>query len=329
MTVKKRPVDQTRRTLLKGGVIGSICSLVERPSRLFAHSVDSYDDTYGVLVDLSRCVGCRSCEAACNREHGLPAPEKPFNDFSVLTLQLDDSNHAEKRRTDEKCYTVVNRYELEGAPHPLYRKVQCNHCREPACLTSCFVNAYTKTPEGAVVYNPDVCVGCRTCMIACPFYIPAFTYSNAFEPRIMKCSFCYDTRLQYGRVPACVEACPQESLLFGKRRELVRRARRRIAKQSEKYQEHIYGELEVGGTSWLYISNVPFEKLGFDTTLQSEPILESVSTFLGIVPMVLTIWPALFAGFHLLSRRKDEQGTIGSEGSQGMGGAGEKEEAEQ
>ncbi len=293
--------NTTRRSLLKNSLVATVAAWLCKPKRGESHQVKKYPDTLGVLVDLTRCVGCRSCEAACNAEQHLPIPELPFSDTTVF----EDREHGRQRRTDDTCYTVVNRYEVAGLEHPLFRKVQCNHCQEPACVSSCFVNAYTKTPEGAVIYNPDVCVGCRTCMIACPFYIPTFKYSSAFEPQIMKCLFCYDTRLQYGRQPACVEACPQEALTFGRRDDLIRRGRRRIEEHGDKYIHHIYGEYEAGGTSWLYLSSVPFDQVGFSNEIPDEPILDSVKNFLGIVPMVLTIWPALFAGFHLLATRKE------------------------
>lgn len=258
-------------------------------------SFEGYPDGMGVLVDLTRCVGCRSCEAACNKEQGLPEPDVPFDDASVFE---------QKRRPDEKAYTVVNRYAVNGGKGPCYRKVQCNHCNEPACLTSCFVNAYTKTREGAVVYNPKVCVGCRTCMVACPFNVPAFSYSSATNPVIRKCIFCYDTRVRFGRPPACVESCPQEALSFGHRNELVKMGHERIRANTGRYVDHIYGEKELGGTSWLYLSAVPFDQVGFDTTLGNEPIISSVKDFLGIVPMVLVIWPVLFTGFHQLANNR-------------------------
>ncbi len=296
-----------RRRFLQGGVAASAAATLSLAKTSQAATFEGYPDAMGVLVDLSRCVGCRSCEAACNKEQKLPTPEKPFNDFSVF----DELHHGQKRRTDETRYTVVNRYEIPGREHPLFRKIQCNHCQEPACLTSCFVNAYTKTPEGAVIYDPDVCVGCRTCMVACPFYIPAFRYSSAFHPRIMKCVFCYDTRLSKGLPPACVEACPQEALTFGRRSDLLEVGRQRIRENQGTYVDHIYGEHEAGGTAWMYLSPAPFEQVGMDTTVPKEPILNSVKDFLSIVPMVLTIWPALFAGFHLLATRKEQlqQGT--------------------
>jgi formate dehydrogenase iron-sulfur subunit len=214
----------TRRSMLKNGLVGTMATLLMHPKAGVAHEIKKYPDSMGVLVDMTRCVGCRSCEAACNAEQNLPKPDQPFTDQAVF----EEQEHGRQRRTDETRYTVVNRYDLPEQDHPLFKKVQYNHCQEPACLSSCFVNAYTKTPEGAVIYNPDVCVGCRTCMVACPFYIPTFKYSSAFSPQIMKCIFCYDTRLKYGKPPACVEACPQEALLFGKRDDLIKIGRRRI-----------------------------------------------------------------------------------------------------
>ena len=293
----------TRRKILKSGLAASLAAFFVRPENSVSHQIKEYPDSLGVLVDLTRCIGCRSCEAACNAEQKLAAPDKPFTDAGVL----DELHHGQPRRTDEDHYTVVRKYDIPGRDHPLFRKVQCNHCQEPACVSSCFVNAYTKTPEGAVIYDPSVCVGCRTCMIACPFYIPTFRYSSAFSPRVEKCIFCYDTRLQHDRPPACVEACPQDALVFGKRKDLIKIARNRIERGRGSYVDHIYGEYEAGGTSWLYLSDVEFDKVGFDMTLPHQPILDSVKNFLGFVPMVLTIWPALFAGFHLLATRKDRQ----------------------
>jgi Fe-S-cluster-containing dehydrogenase component len=258
-------------------------------------------------VDLTRCVGCRSCEAACNNEQKLPAPDAPFNDKSVFR---------EKRRPTERAYTVVNRYDAKTAAGPVYRKIQCNHCNEPACLTSCFVNAYTKTKEGAVIYNSKVCVGCRNCMIACPFNVPGYSYSSAFNPVVKKCIFCYDTRLKNGKPPACVEICPQEVLTFGHRNDLLKIAHERIKETPDRYVDHVYGEKEVGGTSWLYLSSVPFDQAGFDTTLGNEPIISNVKEFLGTVPMVLSIWPALFTGFHLLSTRKGNHAEHGHDHSE-------------
>jgi len=290
--------ELNRRKFLKSGLVGSALAglLGKSKDTKAAQTFGGYPESMGVLMDFTRCVGCRTCEAACNKEQGLPEPARPFDDLTVL-------DH--KRRTTEGAYTVVNRWEIPGEDHPLFRKFQCNHCNEPACLTSCFVRAYTKTPEGAVIYDPTVCVGCRTCMVACPFYVPAYSYSSVLNPVIKKCIFCYDTRLKFGRPPACVEACPREVMTFGKRTDMIKLGHQRIRNNPDLYVDHIYGENEVGGTSWMYISSAPFEHLGFDMHLGNQPILSYVKEFLTIVPMVLTIWPALFAGFHILATRKD------------------------
>ncbi|HIJ89632.1 MAG: 4Fe-4S dicluster domain-containing protein [Desulfobulbaceae bacterium] len=294
-----------RRSFLKGGLAGGAAIAAVGTSKQAlagTQSFGGYPDSMGVLVDLTKCVGCRTCEAACNKEQGLPEPDKPFDDPSVFDERREGGL---PRRTSEKAYTVVQKYDVPGREHPLFRKVQCNHCNEPACLTSCFVNAYRKTPEGAVMYDPTVCVGCRTCMVACPFYIPAYSYSSATNPVVKKCIMCYETRLKFGRPPACVEACPQEVMTFGKRKDLLKLAHQRISEKPEAYVDHVYGETEVGGTAWLYMSDVPFDQIGYDTHLGTQPIINYVKEFLAIVPMVLTIWPALFTGFHLLSNRKD------------------------
>jgi len=297
----------SRRRFLAASLAGCAATTLAGPKKvLAAGSFTGYPDGMGVLVDLTRCIGCRSCEAACNKEQQLPAPDRPFDDPAVF----DQTFHggSQLRRPDEKAYTVVNRYRPEGTDKPVYRKVQCNHCSEPACLSSCFVNAYTKTPEGAVVYNPDICVGCRNCMVACPFNVPAYSYSSAFDPVIKKCIFCHDTRLKNGLPPACVEVCPQEALTFGKRKDLIEIAHQRIKTMPGRYVDHLYGEKELGGTSWMYLSAVPFEEVGFDPAPGNDPIIGNVKDFLSSVPMVLAIWPALFTGFHLLAKHKHDPG---------------------
>jgi len=291
----------SRRRFLAASVAGcAATTLASSKNALAAGSFAGYPDGMGVLTDLTRCIGCRSCEAACNKEQNLPDPAKPFNDMSVY----DETFHGgQQRRPDENAFTVVNRYTPEGSSKPVYRKVQCNHCQEPACLSSCFVNAYTKTPEGAVIYNSKVCVGCRNCMIACPFNVPGYSYSSAFDPVVRKCIMCYDTRLKNGLPPACVGICPQEALTFGKRKDLIKIAHERIKTHPGRYVDHVYGEKELGGTSWMYLSSVPFDQVNFDTTVSNEPIINNVKDFLGTVPMVLAIWPALFTGFHLLANK--------------------------
>jgi len=207
----------------------------------------------------------------------------------------------------------VNRYEVSNVPatgpqpgpRAIFRKHQCNHCLEPACASACFVRAFTKTPEGAVIYDPSVCVGCRYCLLACPFNVPAYEYNKALEPRVMKCTMCYP-RIRKGLLPACVEACPMEALTFGKREDVLRIARERIRKHPDRYVDHIYGETEVGGTSWLYLAGVPFQQLDLREDYQIRPAPEFTAGALGAVPMVIGLWPVLLIGLYAINQRKEK-----------------------
>lgn len=254
-----------------------------------------YPDSMAVLHDTVRCIGCRRCEAACNKVNELPAPDRPFEDLTVLE---------QKRRTTPKSYTVVNQVKQSDGRH-LFIKKQCNHCLEPACASVCFVAAFTKTPEGAVVYDPSVCVGCRYCMIGCPFEIPTYQYDQALTPQIMKCTMCYP-RIKEGLLPGCVEACPSEALTYGKRDELIEIARDRIRSFPNRYIDHIYGEKEMGGTSWLYLSGVPFSELGLREDLGEKPAPELTAGALSIVPMVVGLWPVLLTGIYAMNKRKEK-----------------------
>jgi len=256
-----------------------------------------YPDSLGVLFDSILCIGCRKCEAGCNKVNGLPPPDQPFDDLTVLN---------KKRRTNTGTFTVVNRYDhSQGIKSPLFRKIQCNHCLEPACASACFVRAFTKTKQGSVVYDASVCVGCRYCMIACPFEIPTYEYDKVLTPRIMKCTMCHP-RVIEGKLPGCVEICPTEALTFGKRKDLIKVARDRIRKYPVRYVDHIYGEHEMGGTSWLYLSGVPFKELGMREDLGVTPAPELTAGALSTVPMVAGLWPVLLTGLYAVSKRKEK-----------------------
>ncbi len=260
-----------------------------------------HPNAVGVLHDSTRCIGCRKCEAGCQKVNAsvLPTPdkykkpEKPFDDLTVLE---------KPRRTDFQRYTVVNKYTPEGSPAAVFRKQQCNHCQEPACASACFVKAFVKTPEGPVVYNPDVCVGCRYCMVACPFYVPTYDYGNAWNPLVYKCTMCAP-RIKEGKQPGCVEICPKDALTFGKRSDLVKLAHKRIAANPGLYHDQVYGESEMGGTNWLYIGPVAAPELD-QPVLGKTSAPELTSGALGSVAMVAGLWPVLLGGAYAISKRR-------------------------
>ncbi len=292
-------MDITRRNLIRW-LAGGTAAAAATPSASAAgatHQFEGYEGSFGVLHDTTLCIGCRTCEKACNEVNDLPEPDRPFDDVSVLET---------KRRTSSKAYTVLNAYNADdNEDGVVYRKSQCNHCLEPACASACFVRAFSKTPEGAVIYDPDVCVGCRYCMVACPFNAPAYEYDEPFTPRVVKCTLCHP-RTTKGKLPGCVEICPMDALLYGRRDHLIKVARERIRKYPERYVDHIYGEHEMGGTSWLYLSGVPFEEIGMRMNLGLTPAPAFTMGFLSVVPMVLTIWPGLLTGFYFLNKRREE-----------------------
>lgn len=258
---------------------------------------EGWPESNGVLCDISKCIGCRACEEACNRVNNLATPEKSFDDQTVFETT---------RRTDANTFTFVNRYQSEGTGNkPVFVKRQCMHCNEPACFVACLAKAFKKTPEGAVVYDPDVCIGCRYCMQACPFGIPAYEYDNAFTPRVHKCTMCFDRIKQEGGVPGCVEACPMDAIIFGKRKDLIKVAQKRIL-NDESYVDHIYGQHEIGGTAWMYISKVPFEELGFNMGMGTTALPKKVYGFLATIPVMHITLPILLAGFYTISKRRDQ-----------------------
>jgi Ni/Fe-hydrogenase subunit HybB-like protein/Fe-S-cluster-containing dehydrogenase component len=210
-------------------------------------------DPDGVLVDLTACVGCRVCEYACRKANCLPTGARASYD--------DPSVFAKPRRPTCASPTVVNAWPASDAS-PVYAKINCVHCNKPACVSACIVGALEKHDNGAVTYDPGKCIGCRYCMVACPMQLPAYDYQDALTPQVRKCQFCFDLIGGDG-APACVTECPRQAMSFGKRRDLLSMAHERIARKPKQYVDHVYGEHEVGGTSWMYLSPVPFEQAGF------------------------------------------------------------------
>jgi len=253
----------------------------------------TYPDSFSVLHDTTRCIGCRRCEMACQKVNDLPRPKRPLDDLTVLD---------KKRRTSADAWTVVNKYRVNGKE--VFCKTQCNHCLDPACGAACFVKAFQKDPSGAVTYDQDLCVGCRYCMIACPFNIPGFQYYEAWHPYVRKCTLCLP-RLKEGKLPGCVQECPMDALTFGKRADLLKLAKKRIIARPDVYRDHVYGEFEAGGTNWLYISGASFSQVGLDESVINRPYAELTSGALGAVPMVIGIWPVLLGGAYMISKRRE------------------------
>jgi Ni/Fe-hydrogenase subunit HybB-like protein/Fe-S-cluster-containing dehydrogenase component len=249
-----------RREFLKhiGWVTGAAAGLLATPSAVASdHGHGAVPaDAMGVLVDLTVCIGCRLCEHACKKSNGFdPGPVESYDDQSVFR---------QRRRPAPDAYTVVNAWiNPKDRTKQICVKTNCLHCNRPACVSACIVGALRKREMGAVTYDAWKCIGCRYCMVACPFQIPAYDYDNALTPQVRKCQLCFHRTQEEGVLPECVAACPRQTMVYGRRSKLLELAREKIKARPNDYVHHIYGEHEVGGTSWLYLSSVPFEQIGF------------------------------------------------------------------
>jgi len=235
----------------------------------------------GILYDSSRCVGCQTCENVCSEANGLQSPS-------------GEPKSGILRKTDEKHNTIVNCFKTSKGE--VFIKTQCMHCNEPACVAACLTKAMYKTKDGPVIWRGDKCMGCRYCMLSCPFDIPKFEYLSS-NPKIQKCTMCFG-KIKKGGIPACAENCPAEAIKFGKRRELLAEARKRIVENPKIYVDEIYGDHTAGGTGFIYISPVPFNELGVNTKLQNKSYPELTKGFLFNVPTVFVLLPPILLGIH-------------------------------
>lgn len=291
-------MNLSRRCLLKLGGAAGAAAVVGGPRPAEA-SVARVVTTPAVLVDTTRCIGCRACEAACAEVNGLDGPARAGDPAAL---------HA-RRVTDEKTLTVVNRVAVDLER---FVKTQCMHCLDPGCASACPAKALEKTAAGPVVYHGERCLGCRYCMLACPFDVPKYEYHDP-APYVKKCTFCAERQAQ-GQPPACASVCPSGALTFGRRDELLEEAKRRVYAGSTRYTAHVFGEHEAGGTSWLYITDQKLEALGLPTDVPNTPYASLASGALSMVPFVLTLWPPLLLGLYNFSqRRTGTEGTAGHE----------------
>ena len=277
-----------RRSFLKS--LGAIGCATLVGSNLHASTAAEAIELMGVLVDITRCEGCRACEEMCAEANGLPE------------IDYDDAVLERTRTTSTTQHSVITKFDTDKGE--VYVKRQCMNCVQPACASACLTKAMEKTKEGPVVWDEKKCMGCRYCMVSCPFDMPKFEYDKAV-PKIVKCDMCRD-RLGVGELPACVENCPNEALVYGTRRQLLEEARRRIYQNPDDYVSHIYGEHEIGGTGVMYISSVPFDNIGFRTDLGNEAVPELSRNFLYSVPVIETLVPVFLLAVHKATTKKGD-----------------------
>ncbi|HWE22861.1 MAG TPA: 4Fe-4S dicluster domain-containing protein [Myxococcales bacterium] len=278
--------------------------------------------SYAKLIDTTKCIGCHACQVSCKEWNGLPGVH------TELQTSSEFGSFQNPTTLDADTYMLITHHEIEDPKAPagfrdIYTKRQCMHCDDPACVSACPVTALKKSEEGPVVYHPDICIGCRYCMLACPFGAISAEW-NKLAPKISKCTLCVD-RLhpiapaeRNGRslslqevksfttsmaLPACVKQCPADALDFGIREDMLAKAKARIKDGNGKYVDHIYGEKEAGGTATLYLSSVPFDQIGLpDVGTKSYPA-RSIAA-LSVVPKAVIAIGAVLGGVYKFGERK-------------------------
>jgi formate dehydrogenase iron-sulfur subunit len=238
------------------------------------------DEPNALLVDISMCVGCRACMEACMERQGFTGDPQ-----------------------EQEVLSATNYTQIEEHGDWFVRRM-CMHCVTPSCASVCPVAALQKTEEGPVIYDATRCIGCRYCMQACPFNVPRYEWDKPV-PKVAKCDGCYD-RIARGEINACAEACKFGATISGPRSEMLAEAHYRLKEYPEDYYPHIYGEYEVGGTSVLFLSPVPFEELGFKLGLGDKPLPDLTMEALERVPAIVTVGGAFLLAVWWITNRRNE-----------------------
>ena len=254
---------------------------------------------YGILIDTTLCNGCETCIAACKKENNLGKDRPWRGQESINGLSAT------------RWSTIVRK------PGHHFVRNQCRHCLEPACVSACIVGALTKTPEGPVVYDKSKCMGCRYCMLACPYGIPRYDWDRN-TPIVEKCRMCAPL-LEQGKPPACVAACPEKAMLFGSREEMIREGHRRINAYPGRYQNRVWGEKEYGGTSVLLISDISLDFLSVKPGMGETSLPELSWHALKKVPGVVVGVGALMAGTYWVIGRRMKMAALEAERNERAG----------
>lgn len=252
---------------------------------------------YGILVDVTKCTACEKCTVACTERAGKD-----------IWLAEQDRAVTADGLSAHRLSTILK------VDDGRFARKSCLHCLEPSCVSACLVGGLSKSAEGPVLYDQDKCIGCRYCMLACPFHIPRYEWDKT-APVVVKCDMCADL-LSLGQQPACVDACPEKALIFGPRQDMIRLARATIEKNPQRYVDHIWGEKEFGGTSVLYIADVDLASLGWpESGAVSIPSL--TEPLVHKTPLIgLGVAVGLMSLNWIVRRRNELMGTNGDQPTQ-------------
>jgi len=321
-----------RRDFLKA-TLGGTTALISAGAVEARPNLQPAEEAVGMLFDSTLCVGCKACVSKCKEVNGMPpviegdkqawdsARDLSGETLNVIKVYREGNAQTKDAETNGFCF----------------EKRSCMHCVDPGCVSACPCTAMRHNPTtGIVTHHPDACIGCRNCMVACPYNVPQFEYDKLFG-QIHKCQMCNQAgveRIDNGQMTGCAEACPTGATLFGSRKTLLREAKRRMAlkpgevynyprgdirhpesyheKAVPIYKQHIWGEKEAGGTNVMHISAVSFDKLGMPPLEErsaasiAETVQHSVYSFMALPAIAL-------AGLTYVVRRNMDDDNDGGE----------------
>lgn len=209
--------------------------------------------TKAMLIDLTKCTGCRACQVACKQWNDLP------HEVTVCWGCYDNPPDLSPSTWSRIAF---HEWEEDGQPKWMFRPVRCFHCTDAPCVASCPTSALFKDTRGFTAYDESLCNGCGYCSQACPYNIPRLTDMDTFEGKAnvtgkgkaSKCTFCQD-RVHNGLVPACAKTCASGAIQYGERRDMIDLGRARVAelKANGTPEANLYGENLLGGLGMMYV----------------------------------------------------------------------------
>ena len=196
------------------------------------------------LIDVSRCIGCKACQAACME----------WNDLRSEPVGVNEGFYTNPRDLSDQTWTLMRFYEeqIEGSLQWLILKDGCLHCADPGCLKACpSPGAVVQFSNGIVDFHEENCIGCGYCISGCPFNIPRLRKEDA---KVYKCTLCSD-RVAVGLEPACIKSCPTQALSFGSKEDMLGLAEHRLGDLRERgfAKAAVYDPSGVGGTHVVFV----------------------------------------------------------------------------
>ncbi|OEU67012.1 MAG: 4Fe-4S ferredoxin [Desulfovibrio sp. S3730MH75] len=326
MKLKKTGIS--RRNFLKGLGAGSAAALLPSVAPSVVSAATSDTEELMTLLDISKCTGCGECVQGCSEvnESKYPDPIKPYPEM-YPTSRAKVEDWSDKREVDDRLtpynwlYIQTAEVEYNGVLHEINIPRRCLHCQNPPCANLCPWGAAAKQKNGIVRIFENVCLGGAKCRAVCPWHIPQRQTGVGLYLRLLpkfagngtmyKCDRCYN-RIDEGKLPACVEVCPESVQTIGPRSEILAKAHELV----EKNGWFIYGEDENGGTNTVYVSPVPFDilngavdkgagKPGLQAVADSMADEEKLATAIAIAPFAGIAAGIIKVGRYLSSSTKE------------------------